>query len=615
MAGIDWSNVDGLLGNDQGTGFADKLSQGVANMFAGPNNPLVSNDPTVMRSNANNALLNLSIGLLKASAPGGSAHGNFGAALGEGLQTAQQGYQQRIDQNLTNAANAFKLRQMQMQNNLVSTLMNGDSQQGSDSTPSTPQFVAGSGSNTVPVGANTAAALGKMGILPVTQTAAPADATGAQSMGSQTSQSSGGAGSEYVIPGMTRTQSALYMINSPGEYWKSLASSHSLSDVQKQAADVYGYGTPEYKDAVTAAVQHQTITPLRAGAAYIGTDGQTHYTLPAAPLGSRYDDNGNLVPIQGAADAIALAASAKARGSAGYRTVNVPMSDGTTVPMTEEQYADYLRQNPQRPAPGGQPAPARGAGVIDNSVGGNAPQVQPVQQAQPGKIASPYTFTEPRPVAAPTIGTQAPGAAAAQTAAGDLAGKQFAADAATAGTYGDRKLTLNNMLSAVNQIETGPQADRTQTIQSTINEFAPWIGKQLGIDPAKITNFDEFKKYSMQVAQNQMSSMGSPSDARLNTAIAGNPNASLTTMANRQITQMLNANNDRNNFVFTQFQDSGLSPDKWPAYKAQMQRQMNPAVFAIDYMTPQQKAAYKSRLTPAQQAQFAREYTYYKQNQ
>ncbi|WP_426356380.1 hypothetical protein ACP26O_18160 [Burkholderia sp. R-40] len=611
MAAIDWSNTSGLLGNDQGTGFADKLSQGVGNLFGGGSTPFM--DPSQQRAAANNALLNFSVGLLKGSAPSfDPSHRSFANALGEGLSGAQSGYQQFTQNQMLNAQNAIKLNQMRQQMAIVNGLMGGQPSGGAPVTagPGAVPSTASAGSSDSPVAAGTSTAPGS----DTASAGQPASATAPQAHG-------GSLYDQFVIPNMTREQSAMLYVQNPDAYWKAMGAAHEPTEVQKLALAAYPNDPDKQSAAIRGALTAKTITPLHPGGGYIGADGQVHYTPGKAPVGFTYqsDENGNpvMVAIPGGTQAVTASEAAKGAGEAQNQIQTIQLSDGSQISGTRAQIAQYLRQNPQGPLSGGATAPqggGRGAGVIDNAIGGGQPSV-PTANAPQGGIQSPYTFKEPPKLAAPTIGGMSPGAQAAQSAVGAAAGKQWAGDLEQAGSYQQAQQPIVNALHALQAAETGPLAARKQNIQSALNEVIPTIAQVVGVaDPSKVTATDLFKKYTAQIGMGQMASAGGPSDARLNSAIAGSPNIGMDKMANSQVLQKMAALNDMNNFLVNQFQNSGRDPQQWPAYKAQVAKQMDPAVFAIDYMTPQQKAALQKTMTPAQLTKFRREYTYYKQN-
>lgn len=603
MAAIDWSNTSGLLGNDQGTGFADKLSQGVGNLFGGGSTPFM--DPSQQRAAANNALLNFSVGLLKGSAPSfDPSHRSFANALGEGLAGAQSGYQQFTQNQMLNAQNAIKLNQMRQQMAIVNGLMGGQPSGSAPVTagPGAVPAAASSGGSDVPVAAGTAMA-----------PASDATATG------QATASRGSIYDQFVIPNMTREQSAMLYVQNPDAYWKAMGAAHEPTEVQKLALAAYPNDPDKQSAAIRGALTAKTITPLHPGGGYIGADGAVHYTPGKAPVGFTYksDENGNpvMVAIPGGTQAITASEAAKGAGEGQNQIQTITLSDGTQISGTRTQIAQYLRQNPQGPLSGGVTSPqggGRGAGVIDNALSGGQPSAPAAPQ---GGIQSPYTFKEPPKLAAPTIGGMSPGAQAAQSAVGAAAGKQWAGDLEQAGNYQQAQQPIVNALHALQAAETGPLAARKQSIQSALNEVIPTIAQVVGVaDPSKVTATDLFKKYTAQIGMGQMAATGGPSDARLNSAIAGSPNIGMDKMANSQVLQKMAALNDMNNFLVNQFQNSGRDPQQWPAFKAQIAKQMDPAVFAIDYMTPQQKAALQKTMTPAQLTKFRREYTYYKQN-
>ncbi|MFP3748173.1 hypothetical protein SB816_34465, partial [Achromobacter sp. SIMBA_011] len=79
-------------------------------------------------------------------------------------------------------------------------------------------------------------------------------------------------------------------------------------------------------------------------------------------------------------------------------------------------------------------------------------------------------------------------------------------------------------LHSLQDINTGPLASRIQNFQSSVTQIAPGLASSIGIDPKKVQDTDLYKKYTAQLGMGSMSAAGSPSDARLNQAVAGSPN-------------------------------------------------------------------------------------------
>src|ERR1044072_303339 len=91
------------------------------------------------------------------------------------------------------------------------------------------------------------------------------------------------------------------------------------TDMQRNAAAAYGYGSPEYTDAIRGQVSKEGIVPLRPGAGYID-NGVLKSTPGPAPAGYMNQPNGNgtwsIVPVSGGTQSVTASESAKALGQA-----------------------------------------------------------------------------------------------------------------------------------------------------------------------------------------------------------------------------------------------------------------------------------------------------------
>jgi hypothetical protein len=287
--------------------------------------------PSQKQSAANNALLSMGIAMMKASAPSvDPSHRNFGYILANGLEGAQQGYQGNIQQQMQNQANAMNMAKMRMNLGYAQNLFGGG-QPAQNAAPTA--AAAPASTSTMTPAANPpllGGGLGSAGLGGSPSLGSPGGgATSAPTVSPSVQQAAqaGSAGippkvatgqSDGVIPGMTPQQSGMLYLNDADTYWKTMASAHAPTDIQKQAADVYGQGTPEYQAYMSQYLQKQQITTMRAGGAYMGGDGQVHYIPNAAPAGyqnqTNPDGSVSVVPMTGGQEAVAGSAAAKQAG-------------------------------------------------------------------------------------------------------------------------------------------------------------------------------------------------------------------------------------------------------------------------------------------------------------
>jgi len=152
-------------------------------------------------------------------------------------------------------------------------------------------------------------------------------------------------------------------------------------------------------------------------------------------------------------------------------------------------------------------------------------------------------------------------------------------------------------------ITTGPGTDWRNTAASFVNSLAPGVAKSLGIT-GQVQSYDEFKKILTNYASSVSGLIGTGTDARLNAAITGNANLNTSNLANQDIlTKTIAAENMRAAQDYA-FQNSGNSPDKFNQWQSQWNKAVDPQAFVYASMTPDQRAAFQNRMSPAQLQEF-----------
>lgn len=201
--------------------------------------------------------------------------------------------------------------------------------------------------------------------------------------------------------------------------------------------------------------------------------------------------------------------------------------------------------------------------------------------------------------AAPALGSQQAAEVVGKGAADASIALQGAADAATPAIY-----QLQNMRSALTDIDTGPNADWQGKAAALALQVSPEMAKKIGIDPQKVASLEEFKKYSTQLAQNLAAQLGQGTNEKLASAVAANPSAGLSKLGNQQIIDVLIATQRGIQAKNLAWQQSGLPPEQYNKFSTQFNKDIDPRVFAVRDMTPEQAYKMLDSLTPREQAEF-----------
>jgi hypothetical protein len=280
-------------------------------------------------------LLGMGAGLLSASGPS-RLPVSMGQALGMGMQGAEQGFN-----------NSLQMQRGLLQMRAMQGLMGGD--QSAAAPQSAPSY---------------SSLFGPASSAPATM--APSGVGGTQD-GSSASGAPTAAGSIYGRTPQQLFQQGMLMnmagIQGGGDLMR-VAVEHDPTlarmmptDIQKNAAAAYGYGTPEYTNAIQGAVRKEGVVPLRPGAGYID-QGVLKSTPGPAPAGYMNQPNGDgtwsIVPVAGGPEAVRSSAAAQAGGKAQYNLQQV------WDPTANNGQGGFVYQS---------------AANVADSAGGNAPPV------------------------------------------------------------------------------------------------------------------------------------------------------------------------------------------------------------------------------------------------
>lgn len=270
---------------------------------------------------------------------------------------------------------------------------------------------------------------------------------------------------------------------------------------------------PQQQRQAILGVHAQTLDAWQKGQAYLGqivpqnTGGGTNYLLQKA-FGQPPQDTGKYLP-----------------------NTNAP---GTPNVVTDQNSPDYGRTNAlggqgvprlQDSMPAAPIAPARAMVPSSPTVMGDneavAKGLYPAPTAQPG--------------VKPVTTSLAPDEAAA------MSGSANAYDAAmqAAGKYSQRVNPLRQaipLLEKMKDTEIGPSSERWNDIKSTAQTLG--AGKIAGIDPEKIKNYNELKKYFSQYTSQAAATLGPKTNDGLATAVTSNPNVHMDKLSATDLSKM-----------------------------------------------------------------------------
>jgi hypothetical protein len=227
------------------------------------------------------------------------------------------------------------------------------------------------------------------------------------------------------------------------------------------------------------------------------------------------------------------------------------------------------------------------------------PLSSPSAQGPPGM---PRSYALPPPGLVPSI-----------EAAADVSTKQYAADNAAAGQFNQRLWPLVNAqhILETQGTTTGPGAAAARDVighlQTLASVFTPADFQNIG--QAK---FEELNKYLVQAVNAQPFSQ--QSDARLASAITGNPSAHITTMANQDILKAMIGLERMKQAAITDFNNQGGQPMNYANFLRQWQTTHDPRAFVFDMMSQDERTKMANAMTPNERTNFANTLTLVQNN-
>lgn len=236
--------------------------------------------------------------------------------------------------------------------------------------------------------------------------------------------------------------------------------------------------------------------------------------------------------------------------------------------------------------------------------GGQGGMAQPGMQQQPGMLGS-GRINQPGGApgiqAAPALGAQSAAETVAKGSGEDVLALQRQAEAAPQAIY-----QFQNMRSALSDINTGPGTDWRTKAASFATALSPEIAAKIGLDPEKISNYEQFNKYATQAAQATLTGLGQGTDSKLASAVSANPSASLSKLGNEHLIDVLVAGQRGLQAKNLAWQNSGLPPEQYGKFSTAWSKEVDPRIFAAQDMDNAKVQAMVNGLSKRDQEAFVR---------
>lgn len=168
------------------------------------------------------------------------------------------------------------------------------------------------------------------------------------------------------------------------------------------------------------------------------------------------------------------------------------------------------------------------------------------------------------------------------------------------GGSASRLFVLKKALTGLQGTPTGPGTETTNDIKSFLLAQAPDMLKQHlpGVDINEIKSRDEADKYLTQYAIGQASSLGAGTDSKLATTLTGNASTHISNLAAQDVVKA-NIGLERMQQAQAQaFDQSGVPPQDFNKWRTQWNKEIDPRVFIVDQLSPDQQAKMLKSLKP-----------------
>lgn len=269
---------------------------------------------------------------------------------------------------------------------------------------------------------------------------------------------------------------------------------------------------------------------------------------------------------------------------------------------------------------------ARNSGVPTStilSVVGSAPKdqkarhewVQTIQNMAIGSAGVAQRVTAPptaggapqqQPLGAANYNGATPtGLSPAVTATNTRAGEAYSAASETAGNYANRVNPLRQaipILEKMKDTDIGPISDKWNDIKSTAVNLG--AGPLLGIDPEKIKDVNELKKYFNQYSVQAGAAMGPHTNDGLAAAVTSNPNIHMDKLSATDLSKVaLGVERMRQAGVLefkSKVEHGDADPSQFNNFMVDWGTKQDPRAFVYDLMSKEQQDKLKKGLPPTE---------------
>jgi hypothetical protein len=228
-----------------------------------------------------------------------------------------------------------------------------------------------------------------------------------------------------------------------------------------------------------------------------------------------------------------------------------------------------------------------------------------------GQIIAGGATVAPTPAAVAPAGPANPPGIAGLPPGSEKSAGMMQDDLIRAGNFGQEMLPMNQALDAANRLKqkygTGyfaPGSQGRQEFQSFFYGVSPTLARWAGVDPEKLKNYAEAKKYLTQAVASRVGGFGAGTVEQLKTAAGGNPSVDINDMAVDDVLKMMIAAR-RMEHVQT-LQASGGGGVNYTKNAAKWATGQDPKAFMLDLMSPAQIRDMEKRLKGEDRVRFNR---------